>query len=122
MASSLSPLQALYERCDRLRPSLFRLASDTMEDDAALAKILAANDELTLVVNSYKDQVGRGKCNGGREGSKSEEEVAGKNDGRPPLVNLFSSSSPCGKHFDLVFVWLLCEISDPASSFSSSSY
>uniref|UniRef100_A0AAQ5ZJI1 Golgi associated, gamma adaptin ear containing, ARF binding protein 2 n=1 Tax=Amphiprion ocellaris TaxID=80972 RepID=A0AAQ5ZJI1_AMPOC len=53
-------IKALYERCDRLRPSLFRLASDTMEDDAALAQILAANDELTLVVNAYKDQVGRG--------------------------------------------------------------
>ncbi|XP_040002930.1 ADP-ribosylation factor-binding protein GGA3-like isoform X2 [Xiphias gladius] len=95
-------VKALYERCDRLRPSLFRLASDTMEDDAALAKILAANDELTLVVNSYKDQVGRGKCNGGREGSKSEEEVAGKNDAPTSpreiksyhLIDLSSLDSP----------------------------
>ncbi|KAK2817328.1 hypothetical protein Q5P01_025519 [Channa striata] len=66
--------KALYECCDRLRPSLFRLASDTVDDDAALAQILAANDELTLVINAYKDQVGRGKCNGRREGSNSEEE------------------------------------------------
>ncbi|XP_022073874.2 ADP-ribosylation factor-binding protein GGA3-like [Acanthochromis polyacanthus] len=66
-------MKALYERCDRLRPSLFRLASDTMEDDAALAQILAANDELTLAVNAYKDQVGRGECNGERTRSKSEE-------------------------------------------------
>uniref|UniRef100_A0A3P8SR17 Golgi-associated, gamma adaptin ear containing, ARF binding protein 2 n=1 Tax=Amphiprion percula TaxID=161767 RepID=A0A3P8SR17_AMPPE len=66
-------MKALYERCDRLRPSLFRLASDTMEDDAALAQILAANDELTLVVNAYKDQVGRGECNGERTRRKNEE-------------------------------------------------
>ncbi|KAF3687921.1 ADP-ribosylation factor-binding protein [Channa argus] len=71
-------VKALYESCDRLRPSLFRLASDTVDDDAALAQILAANDELTLVLNAFKDQVGRGKCNGRREGSGSEEEVTGQ--------------------------------------------
>lgn len=79
---SLSPLQALYERCDRLRPSLFRLASDTMDDDAALAQVLAANDELTLVVNAYKDKVGRRECNGARERSESEEQMEGKNNSR----------------------------------------
>uniref|UniRef100_A0A7N6AV37 Golgi associated, gamma adaptin ear containing, ARF binding protein 2 n=1 Tax=Anabas testudineus TaxID=64144 RepID=A0A7N6AV37_ANATE len=68
-------MKALCERCDRLRPSLFRLASDTVEDDAALAQILSANDELTLVVNAYKDQVRRRESNGGRERSKSEEEL-----------------------------------------------
>uniref|UniRef100_A0A7N6A096 Golgi associated, gamma adaptin ear containing, ARF binding protein 2 n=1 Tax=Anabas testudineus TaxID=64144 RepID=A0A7N6A096_ANATE len=72
-------MKALCERCDRLRPSLFRLASDTVEDDAALAQILSANDELTLVVNAYKDQVRRRESNGGRERSKSEEEVPAQN-------------------------------------------
>ncbi|XP_053184301.1 ADP-ribosylation factor-binding protein GGA3-like [Scomber japonicus] len=74
---SLQPsddLKALYERCDRLRPSLFRLASDTVDDDAALARILAANDELTLAVTVYKERVGKGVCNGRSERSKSEEE------------------------------------------------
>ncbi|XP_015225102.1 PREDICTED: ADP-ribosylation factor-binding protein GGA1-like, partial [Cyprinodon variegatus] len=68
----------LYERCDRLRPSLFRLASDTTDDDAALAQILAANDELTLVVKAYKDLMARGTCNNERSRSKSEE-VTSKN-------------------------------------------
>lgn len=68
-----SDMKTLYERCDRLRPSLFRLASDTVDDDAALAQILAANDELTLVVNAYKHHLGRGECNGERTRSKSEE-------------------------------------------------
>uniref|UniRef100_A0A8C9WU40 ADP-ribosylation factor-binding protein GGA2-like n=1 Tax=Sander lucioperca TaxID=283035 RepID=A0A8C9WU40_SANLU len=74
--NSLQPsddIKALYERCDRLRPSLFRLASDTMDDDVALTQILAANDELTLVVNAYKDRVGKRECNGGRERSRTPE-------------------------------------------------
>ncbi|XP_073331785.1 ADP-ribosylation factor-binding protein GGA1-like [Pagrus major] len=80
--TSLQPngdVKTVYERCDRLRPTLFRLASDTMDDDAALQQILAANDELTLVVNAYKEKVGSKECNGGRERSRSEEEREGKN-------------------------------------------
>ncbi|XP_041640251.1 ADP-ribosylation factor-binding protein GGA1-like isoform X3 [Cheilinus undulatus] len=72
-------LKAQYERCDRLRPSLFRLASDTTDDDVALAQILAANDELTLVVNAYKEQVEWKECNGRKERSRSEEEAESKN-------------------------------------------
>lgn len=71
-------LQTLYERCDRMRPTLFRLASDTMEDDSALTQILEANDELTLVVNAFKEQVGR---NAGRERNRSEEETGIKGNG-----------------------------------------
>lgn len=29
----------MYERCERLRPTLFRLASDTGDDDDALGKL-----------------------------------------------------------------------------------
>ncbi|XP_070836981.1 ADP-ribosylation factor-binding protein GGA1-like [Chaetodon trifascialis] len=103
--ASLQPsddVKTLYERCDRLRPSLFRLASDTMDDDAALAQILAANDELTLVVNAYKERVERRECDGGRERSRSEEEEEGKNDApRSPrevksyhLIDLSALDSP----------------------------
>ncbi|CAB1454990.1 unnamed protein product [Pleuronectes platessa] len=67
-------IKALYERCERLRPGLFRLASDTSDDDAALAQVLAANDDLTLAVNAYKDQVGRRECNGAGERRGEEEE------------------------------------------------
>ncbi|XP_049576840.1 ADP-ribosylation factor-binding protein GGA2-like isoform X1 [Syngnathus scovelli] len=68
--ASLQPMDEvkdLYESCERLRPSLFRLASDTVDDDEALAQILAANDELTLVVNAYKERTGRRECTGKRE-------------------------------------------------------
>ncbi|KAM9315247.1 ADP-ribosylation factor-binding protein GGA2-like isoform 2-T2 [Pholidichthys leucotaenia] len=76
---SSDDMKSLYECCDRLRPTLFRLASDTMDNDEALAQILAANDELTLVVNSYKEQAGKGECNENRARSKSEE-ITSKND------------------------------------------
>lgn len=73
--------QTLYDRCDRLRPTLFRLASDTMDDDAALTQVLEANDELALVLKAYKDQVGRRECNGGRERIQSEDEMDAKSKG-----------------------------------------
>ncbi|XP_051878081.1 LOW QUALITY PROTEIN: ADP-ribosylation factor-binding protein GGA1-like [Pristis pectinata] len=47
-------LKNLYQRCEKLRPTLFRLASDTVDNDEALAEILQTNDSLALAVNSYK--------------------------------------------------------------------
>ncbi|KAI9999680.1 hypothetical protein NQD34_018395 [Periophthalmus magnuspinnatus] len=47
-------IQGLFERCDRLRPTLFRLASETTEDDMALSQVLEANDELTLALKAYR--------------------------------------------------------------------
>ncbi|XP_038619683.1 ADP-ribosylation factor-binding protein GGA2 [Tachyglossus aculeatus] len=57
-------LQGLYERCEKLRPTLFRLASDTVDDDDALAEILKANDQLTQGVLLYKEVVEGQKSNG----------------------------------------------------------
>ncbi|XP_062295585.1 ADP-ribosylation factor-binding protein GGA1-like [Scomber scombrus] len=50
-------IQDLYQRCEKMRPTLFRLASDTEDNDEALAEILQANDSLTHVINLYKQQV-----------------------------------------------------------------
>ncbi|XP_074052340.1 ADP-ribosylation factor-binding protein GGA2 isoform X3 [Macrotis lagotis] len=60
----LKSLQGLYEKCEKLRPTLFRLASDTVDDDEALAEILQANDMLTQGVLQYK-QVVEGQVNSG---------------------------------------------------------
>ncbi|MCJ8748316.1 hypothetical protein PDJAM_G00163420 [Pangasius djambal] len=49
-------MQDLYERCDRLRSNLFRLASDTVDNDEALAEILRRNDELTHVMTLYREK------------------------------------------------------------------
>ncbi|KAJ1062164.1 hypothetical protein K5549_008506 [Capra hircus] len=58
--SSEDLMKELYQRCERMRPTLFRLASDTEDNDEALAEILQANDNLTQVINLYK-QLGPGK-------------------------------------------------------------
>ncbi|KAG7316198.1 hypothetical protein KOW79_021064 [Hemibagrus wyckioides] len=52
-------MQDLYERCDRLRSNLFRLASDTVDNDEALGEILRRNDELTHVMVLYREKTQR---------------------------------------------------------------
>ncbi|XP_030637426.1 ADP-ribosylation factor-binding protein GGA1 isoform X2 [Chanos chanos] len=50
-------IKDLYQRCEKMRPTLFRLASDTEDNDEALAEILQANDSLTQVINLYRQMV-----------------------------------------------------------------
>ncbi|KAM7418628.1 hypothetical protein PAMA_015977 [Pampus argenteus] len=50
-------IKDLYQRCEKMRPTLFRLASDTEDNDDALADILQANDSLTQVINLYRQLV-----------------------------------------------------------------
>ncbi|XP_056265849.1 ADP-ribosylation factor-binding protein GGA1-like isoform X4 [Pseudoliparis swirei] len=50
-------IKDLYQRCEKMRPTLFRLASDTEDSDDALADILQANDNLTQVINRYRQLV-----------------------------------------------------------------
>ncbi|XP_066546444.1 ADP-ribosylation factor-binding protein GGA1 [Amia ocellicauda] len=57
-------MKSLYERCEKLRPTLFRLASDTVDNDDALAEILHANEKLTSVVNLYQELVKSREVNG----------------------------------------------------------
>ncbi|XP_037544818.1 ADP-ribosylation factor-binding protein GGA1 [Nematolebias whitei] len=62
--SNAELIQDLYQRCEKMRPTLFRLASDTEDNDEALADILQANDSLTQVINLYKQQVKGETVNG----------------------------------------------------------
>ncbi|XP_029445957.1 ADP-ribosylation factor-binding protein GGA1 isoform X2 [Rhinatrema bivittatum] len=57
-------MKELYQRCERMRPTLFRLASDTEDNDEALAEILQANDNLTQVINKYRQLVTGEEING----------------------------------------------------------
>ncbi|KAJ0050530.1 hypothetical protein NL108_003759 [Boleophthalmus pectinirostris] len=50
-------IKDLYQRCEKMRPTLFRLASDTEDSDDALGDILEANDRLTQVINMYRQLV-----------------------------------------------------------------
>ncbi|XP_042720579.1 ADP-ribosylation factor-binding protein GGA2 isoform X3 [Lagopus leucura] len=58
-------LQSLFQRCEKLRPLLFRLASETVDDDEALAELLQANDKLTQVLGRYRQTVGSHEDSGG---------------------------------------------------------
>ncbi|XP_032303469.1 ADP-ribosylation factor-binding protein GGA2 isoform X2 [Coturnix japonica] len=58
-------LQSLFQRCEKLRPLLFRLASETVDDDEALAELLKANDRLTQVLGRYRQTVGSHEDGGG---------------------------------------------------------
>uniref|UniRef100_A0A8K9WWV7 Uncharacterized protein n=1 Tax=Oncorhynchus mykiss TaxID=8022 RepID=A0A8K9WWV7_ONCMY len=89
-------LKALYESCDRLRPNLFRLASDTVDDDEALAQILRANDELTLVVNMYKDMMGGRESNRMRGGGGGERSI---NNGTSPITVYDQNGVHVSLHF-----------------------
>ncbi|MEE6528652.1 hypothetical protein FKM82_031245, partial [Ascaphus truei] len=57
-------MKELYQRCEKMRPTLFRLASDTEDNDEALAEILQANDSLTQVINTYRQLVRGEEING----------------------------------------------------------
>ncbi|XP_051986976.1 ADP-ribosylation factor-binding protein GGA3a [Xyrauchen texanus] len=50
-------MKDLYNDCDKLRTAVFKLATETDDDDCALGDILHASDDLSRVINSYKNIV-----------------------------------------------------------------
>uniref|UniRef100_A0A7N8XC67 ADP-ribosylation factor-binding protein GGA1-like n=1 Tax=Mastacembelus armatus TaxID=205130 RepID=A0A7N8XC67_9TELE len=74
--SNAELIQDLYQRCEKMRPTLFRLASDTEDNDEALAEILQANDSLTQVINLYKQQV-KGEIVNGNNTSNTQKHTGG---------------------------------------------
>ncbi|KAM5227710.1 ADP-ribosylation factor-binding protein GGA2 [Ctenodactylus gundi] len=86
-------LQAVYERCEKLRPTLFRLASDTTDDDDALAEILQANDLLTQGVLLYK-QVMEGRVTFGNTVANSTSDI--------PVSRVFQNSTGYMKNGSLI--------------------
>ncbi|XP_014331622.1 ADP-ribosylation factor-binding protein GGA3 [Xiphophorus maculatus] len=47
-------IKELYNDCDKLRQTVFKLATETEDDDSSLGEILQANDDLSSAINSYK--------------------------------------------------------------------
>ncbi|XP_008058129.1 ADP-ribosylation factor-binding protein GGA2 isoform X2 [Carlito syrichta] len=86
-------LQVVYERCEKLRPTLFRLASDTTDDDDALAEILQANDLLTQGVLLYK-QVMEGRVTFGNTVASSVGDI--------PVSRVFQNPTGCIKNCPLI--------------------
>ncbi|XP_076997667.1 ADP-ribosylation factor-binding protein GGA2 [Tamandua tetradactyla] len=86
-------LQVVYERCEKLRPTLFRLASETTDDDDALGEILQANDLLTQGVLLYK-QVMEGRVTFGNTVTSSLGDI--------PVSRVFQNPAGCVKNCSLI--------------------
>lgn len=50
-------MKELFDRCENKRRTLFKLASETEDNDNSLGDILQASDHLSRVINSYKTVV-----------------------------------------------------------------
>ncbi|XP_042294027.1 ADP-ribosylation factor-binding protein GGA2 isoform X2 [Sceloporus undulatus] len=55
---ALEALQDMRAKCEKLKPLMFRVASETVEDEEALAEILRANDLLLQGLTLYEQVVG----------------------------------------------------------------
>ncbi|XP_070580161.1 ADP-ribosylation factor-binding protein GGA1-like isoform X4 [Ptychodera flava] len=56
-SAELDLMKELYESCERMRPKLFTLASDTDDKDDELNDVLQANDALVRVMTIYKSVI-----------------------------------------------------------------
>ena len=54
-------LAELSSSCERLRPGLYRMASDLAEDDSSIGEVLAASDEVTRALERYREVLKRGE-------------------------------------------------------------
>ncbi|XP_041474263.1 ADP-ribosylation factor-binding protein GGA2-like [Lytechinus variegatus] len=64
-------MKELYLTCERMRPSLFRLASDADEKDDCIADILETNDAVVKVMEMYKEKFGTEDLSSSRAGGAS---------------------------------------------------
>ncbi|XP_040893126.1 ADP-ribosylation factor-binding protein GGA3a isoform X2 [Toxotes jaculatrix] len=60
-------IRELYGDCDKLRQTVFQLATETEDNDSSLGDILQASDDLSHVINAYKKIVEGQTINGETE-------------------------------------------------------
>uniref|UniRef100_A0AAR2L7P1 Golgi associated, gamma adaptin ear containing, ARF binding protein 3a n=1 Tax=Pygocentrus nattereri TaxID=42514 RepID=A0AAR2L7P1_PYGNA len=73
-------LKDLHDDCDKLRTTVFKLATETEDDDSSLGEILQASDDLSRVINSYKSIVEGQAVNTDTPGSTTSERKYGSTD------------------------------------------
>ncbi|XP_062403786.1 ADP-ribosylation factor-binding protein GGA3a isoform X2 [Sardina pilchardus] len=66
-------IKELHDECDKLRREVFKLATETEDNDNSLGEILQASDDLSRVINSYKEIVEGQTINGDTPGSSMSE-------------------------------------------------
>ncbi|XP_072882724.1 ADP-ribosylation factor-binding protein GGA3 isoform X2 [Hemitrygon akajei] len=57
-------MMELYDQCEKMRRALFKIASETEDNDNSLGEILQASDDLSRTMNSYKKIVEGQAVNG----------------------------------------------------------
>uniref|UniRef100_A0A8C9EMR4 Golgi associated, gamma adaptin ear containing, ARF binding protein 3 n=1 Tax=Pavo cristatus TaxID=9049 RepID=A0A8C9EMR4_PAVCR len=75
-------MKELCERCETKRRTLFKLASETEDNDSSLGDILQASDNLSRVINSYKKTI-EGQVINGEVDLRAISGVEGLNDPAP---------------------------------------
>ncbi|XP_039596298.1 ADP-ribosylation factor-binding protein GGA3-like [Polypterus senegalus] len=73
-------MKELYDRSDKMRRTVFKLATETEDNDSSLGDILQASDDLSRVINSYKRIVEGQTVNGELDILASEKNEGCKND------------------------------------------
>merc|ERR1719259_35332 len=53
-SEAMQTMKELYDSCVKLRPTLFRLASDTDDSETALMDILRANDDVSRIIQTFE--------------------------------------------------------------------
>ncbi|XP_029914042.1 ADP-ribosylation factor-binding protein GGA3 isoform X3 [Myripristis murdjan] len=86
-------IKELYERCDKLRRTAFKMATETEDNDASLGDILQASDDLSRVINSYKKIVEGQPINGDSEKPGSTAGL-GEGDATETLIDLAGIDIP----------------------------
>ncbi|XP_053564893.1 ADP-ribosylation factor-binding protein GGA3 [Bombina bombina] len=89
-------LKELYERCETKRLTLFKMASETEDNDSSLGDILQTSDNLSRVINTYKKIVEGQDINGEVDLPVAvNNEVAPSSTDLPTLIDLAGFEAPC---------------------------
>uniref|UniRef100_A0A7N8WUI2 Golgi associated, gamma adaptin ear containing, ARF binding protein 3b n=1 Tax=Mastacembelus armatus TaxID=205130 RepID=A0A7N8WUI2_9TELE len=108
-------IKELYERCDKLRRAAFKMATETEDNDTSLGDILQASDDLSRVINSYKNIVEGQPINNDSEEPRSiaaHSESGERSETTDTLIDLTSIDAPSTPQPIIP----LSQCSDPASA------
>ncbi|XP_044151925.1 ADP-ribosylation factor-binding protein GGA3 [Bufo gargarizans] len=91
-------MKELFERCESKRLTLFKMASETEDNDSSLVDILQASDNLSRAINMYKKLVEGQDINGDLDLPEitNNNELTESSTSLPTLIDLagFESTSP----------------------------
>lgn len=87
-------MKELFDRCENKRRTLFKLASETEDNDNSLGDILQASDNLSRVINSYKAVVEGQVTNGDLANSVLPESEGNHSSNQGTLIDLAELDAP----------------------------